>query len=144
MTGSYLLSAQGRTPLVELLLSLLSPDLKGKHAFLLTFCNSLHGHSTIWLAVRKSEVFSVINSLAHSYILLMQSCRRECARLVSFPIKIKAEHSELVTSSCLCGSLEKKSPSPGCECVLMWDCPTSFLIHDCTTQAEGNLLSWFP
>lgn len=63
VTGSYLLSAQGRTPLVELLLSLLSPDLKGKHAFLLTFCNSLHGHSTIWLAVRKPEVFSVINSV---------------------------------------------------------------------------------
>lgn len=107
--GSYLLSAQGRTRLVESLLSLLSPDLKGKHAFLLTFCNSLHGHDTIWLPVRKPEFFSV--SLQ----------KRVCVTCVFCNKNKKAEHSELIRSTytVYVGPWIGKIRSLGCECVLI-------------------------
>lgn len=84
----------------------------------------------------KPEFFSFIYSLAHSYFLFIESCKWGRASLVSFAIKIKAEHSKLMTSTYnVCVVLGK---SLGCEYVEMWGCQTSFLINDCTRQTEGT------
>lgn len=68
LTGGHLLSALSRTQLVESLPSLLSPDLKGKPAFLSTSCNSLHGHGTV--SEESRIILLIINSAAHSVWLL--------------------------------------------------------------------------
>lgn len=57
--------------------------------------------------------------------------------------KKKAEHSKFIMSNyTVCVGPWKKSQSVWCECVLMWDCPTSFPINDCTSL-EGTCFHCF-
>lgn len=93
LTGGHLLSALSRTQLVESLPTLLSPDLKGKQAFLSTSCNSLHGHGTI--SEESRIILLIINSAAHS-VWLLKLQKKACSTYV-FRNKKRAENSKLIT-----------------------------------------------
>lgn len=74
-----MLSALSRTQLVESLPTLLSPDLKGKQAFLSTSCHSLHGHGTI--SEESRIILLIINSAAHS-VWLLKLQKKACGTYV--------------------------------------------------------------